>query len=194
MRPQLQRYRDRFDGHFGDCHRTCIAMLLNMDRDDVPHFMEDCPPGEGAESPASIAAQQAEFDWLEQHGIAPVYIPFMPDMSLDVLTEQMGRFARNAPVILGCSVGGVVNHSVVLYEGKIHDPLLRDGDEPPAYQPAIEGYWWITVYSVHNNWMPRRASRERAFKAGFHAGCSTCNMPFEGEADKAYKEFLEGRS
>lgn len=42
MKPQTQAtpMRTGPNGESGDCFRTCVAMILDMDRDDVPNFME----------------------------------------------------------------------------------------------------------------------------------------------------------
>jgi len=41
MRPQKQKFAHKPDeGVFGDCFRTALAAILDLDRDDVPHFNE----------------------------------------------------------------------------------------------------------------------------------------------------------
>lgn len=43
MRPNFQRYPygDASRGIRGDCMRTCIASLLDLSTDEVPHFLKD---------------------------------------------------------------------------------------------------------------------------------------------------------
>jgi len=43
MRPNFQRYpyHDPARGVYGDCLRTCIASLLDLATDDVPHVLHD---------------------------------------------------------------------------------------------------------------------------------------------------------
>ena len=143
MTPQRQLYRDVRQGGHGDCHRTCIAMILDMDRDDVPHFMEHCAPGLPADHPDSIAAEEAERAWLAQRGLAPVSVPFSGDMPLDQLVEQFRRTARGSAVILGCTSSSGGNHSVVLHDGQIHNPNYSE-----VVGPMLDGMWWVTVLAA----------------------------------------------
>ena len=41
MRPQQQKFKhDPANGSYGDCFRTALACILDLDRDEVPHFNE----------------------------------------------------------------------------------------------------------------------------------------------------------
>lgn len=147
MKPQLQRYQSGF-GNYGDCHRTCVAMILNMDRDDVPHFMEDLRPGLPATDPASIACEQREAEWLAERGLATTSIPFLPETTLDTILWQLRHTARGA-VLLGCGTDAG-DHSVVIYEGEIHNPHPN----LPITGPMLDGHWWLTFYIVGPNFDP----------------------------------------
>jgi hypothetical protein len=149
VRPQTQKFRrnNADENEFGDCHRTCIAMILNMDRDDVPHFMEGVHPDTPADDPAWEACAQKERDWLRERGLSIVVIPYVGETPLEVLLEQLGKFAIDAPVILGVTSGNGCNHSVVVYNGKIYNP-----NEGTIAGPMKDGLWWLTLYVPGSNW------------------------------------------
>lgn len=144
MRPQLQKYLfNDGSGQYGDCHRTCIAMIFDLDRDDVPHFMEDVPPGQSAECPESVAAEAAERQWvLDRFGVTPVSIGYTGDTPLDGLLTTLGHCLKGAAAILGCRSGNG-NHSVVVYQGEIYNPH----GEGVITGPMTDGFWWVTIYS-----------------------------------------------
>lgn len=143
MRPQLQRFLHREEeGQFGDCHRTCIAMILDMDRDDVPHFMDNVPANSPADSPECKAAEAAERAWLAELGLVPVYIPYLGEMPLEELVVHLNHTVRGAAVVLGCTSSNGTNHSVVFYEGQIYNPNASS-----VAGPMVDGMWWITIYA-----------------------------------------------
>jgi hypothetical protein len=172
VRFQKQRFRGGPDtpaGEFGDCHRTCVAMILNMHRDDVPHFMADCHPGLDPEHPDSVAAEKRELEWLARRGLTAVNVPFPGDTLIIDLLEMLSKLTHGAPVVLGCSVNGWrgstrgptgANHSVVVHEGKIYNP--HPGTTVTG--PMRDGMWWLTIYSVGPNWRsPRLLDRLRGW-------------------------------
>jgi hypothetical protein len=152
MKPQTQRYLGGPGtprGEYGDCHRTCVAMILNMHRDDVPHFMADCEPNLPPEDPRSQAAEVAELQWLAKRRITAVNIPFPGETPFEVLLEMTDKLTHSAPVILGCTAGPRrMNHSVVLKDGIVYNP------NPTAQiaGPMRDGFWWLTIYSVGMRW------------------------------------------
>jgi hypothetical protein len=154
MKPQLQSIRgnDPERALFGDCHRTCIAMILDLDRDEVPHFMAECPPGLPPDDPRSQAAEQAERDWLLGRGLVPVYVPYPGDLPLTTLLEQLKVTARDTAVILGCKSGRGSNHSVVVYDGLVYNP-----NEGFIAGPMTDGMWWVTIYAHATNPLPQTA-------------------------------------
>ena len=145
MRPQVQKHLFG-NGAPGDCHRTCVAMILNMDRDDVPHFMANCHPAMAWDDPAFAAAEDAEEAWLAQHGLTTVSIPFPGSMDPAIVIGQLGRTARS-PVVLGCTSANGCDHSVVVFKGQLHDPSGAG-----VAGPMRDGAWWVTIYAVGPNW------------------------------------------
>jgi hypothetical protein len=150
MRPQLQRYRHLEDeGQFGDCHRTCIAMILDLNRDEVPHFMDGVPKNSPAGSLECKAAEDAERAWLAERDLTPVYVAFDGNTSLEQLMQVLQHTAREAAVILGCTSSNDSNHSVVYYKGAIYNP-----NNSMVAGPMRDGYWWITIYAKATNPLP----------------------------------------
>jgi hypothetical protein len=143
---QRQRFA-RHAGLVGDCHRTCIAMILNMNRDDVPHFMAKLTPDMPADHPLCKEAEQAEIKWLRPYGLVPVNVAYPGETPLETVLELTKQLMHGAPVILGCRSGNGCNHSVVIWDGRVYNP--NDGF---IAGPMNDGYWWLTIYSVGPNW------------------------------------------
>jgi hypothetical protein len=148
MRPQLQSIRDHNEdsSQFGDCHRTCIAMILDLDRDEVPHFMDGVPMNAPADSPEYLAAEAAERAWLAERGLTPVYVAYDGSIGLDELLTVLAVTVKDAAVILGCTSSSGVNHSVVYYRGSIYNPNINT-----IAGPMRDGFWWVTIYSHLTN-------------------------------------------
>lgn len=148
MRPQLQAVRthDPEAGLFGDCHRTCIAMILDVDRDEVPHFMDGVPRNAGSDHPECLRAEAEERAWLAGWGLTPVNVAFPGDLSLAQLMELLAFVTREAAVVLGCTSSSGTNHSVVYYQGRIYNPNTNT-----IVGPMRDGLWWITIYARATN-------------------------------------------
>lgn len=149
MKPQMQKYLfGNPEQVVGDCHRTCIAMLLNMDRDDVPHFMEGVPYNATADDPRSKAAERAEAAWLAQRGLAAVTWGYTGDTNLGDVLEVVSKQCH-APVILGCQSENGCNHSVVIWQGEIYNP-----NGGTIAGPMLDGFWYVTALAAGPNWQP----------------------------------------
>lgn len=139
MKPQKQLNRhDPKNGIYDDCHRTAIACVLDMDANDVPHFMD------GRDAGASHEAAEA---WLNERGITQINVLFGDTSSLeDVLTSIKNYNATSGPhvFILGGRSRNDVNHSVVCCDGEIVcDPSI---DNSGIVGPCDDGYWWVTFF------------------------------------------------
>lgn len=142
MRPQKQKFKhDPANGVFGDCHRTAIAMILNLDRDLVPHFMDGVMPGA-----ATAHVDEAIAAFLADYGLEEVSFPLMGDLSLESVLKHIRVWCK-APVILGGESTTGVNHSVVVHRGEIHNP-----NDAPLIGPCSDGLWWVTAFAVGENW------------------------------------------
>lgn len=160
MTPQLQRYRTRGEANAhnttGDCWRTCIAMVLDMDRDDVPHFCGSVPVGTPVDHPLHIESSLTEKAWLAERGMVMVPMAFHPDTTMDIIREHFAMHAPDAAVILLCSFGHGVNHVVVLYNGDVYDPLGQM--DLASYKPGVEGVWWVYVIAKATKPLPPEAA------------------------------------
>lgn len=143
MRPQLQTSAEDGSAMLGDCHRTCIAMILDMDRDEVPHFMEHVPKNADAESPEAQAAERAEREWMAARGLVPIHWGYTGDTSLEEVLKVL-RLCSGTGLILGCTSGAGFNHSVVVYDGRIYNPA---GGNATIAGPMRDGFWVVTAYA-----------------------------------------------
>lgn len=74
MRELTQAFVDRDqDGVPGDCWRTAIACLLDMDRDDVPHFAHLYPDPEPNWWVETVRWVEAQKPGMTLVGAEPVY-------------------------------------------------------------------------------------------------------------------------
>ena len=137
MKPQKQRYmHDPANGIFGDCYRTCLAVLLDLDRDDVPHFVNNMEPDAWKES------IQPRYDtWLLEHaGLVEIAIPYDCDAD-GVLALQQVLNPTVYYMLAGRSRTGC-NHVVICKGDKIVcDTSLN---EAGIVGRCEDGYHWIS--------------------------------------------------
>lgn len=131
-------------------------MILDMDRDEVPHFCQDVPPGTDPGHALHLQSEEWEREWLANLDIARVVVPHSPEADVWTLAEQYHRLAPDAAVMLMCSLYGGMNHEVVLYRGRLYDPLsgVHDTDHTPGtqrYQPSTDGLYWVTILARATN-------------------------------------------
>lgn len=115
---------DPASGVHGDCLRTSIAMMMGLEREQVPHF---------------ITYSDWLFileDWLEERGYGVVRLPLF--MTLDEALIYLGRVCPRVPVLLsGISPRGF-HHAVVVFNGILFDPSPYGGgvahDEKGAFR------------------------------------------------------------
>jgi hypothetical protein len=137
MIPQKQMYRHRPDeGMIGDCHRTAIACLLDLPKEEVPHFALEC-----FEQPDRF--HDAFENWLKERGWRTFTMPFSGDQDLTEMLQSINTLSRGALFILGGESRTGVNHSVIAGDGRIvWDPSL---DDAGITGPCDDGYYWVTL-------------------------------------------------
>lgn len=135
MRPLKQANRhDPANGLHGDCHRTCLAMMLDMERDAVPNYAEQA--GEDW-----ILFHQLFEDWLNTKGYATFNIAFAADF--DDVMRTMRHMNPGTFYLLGGTSRNGTGHSVVCINNKIlADPSL---DNSGIVGPMSDGYFYITI-------------------------------------------------
>ena len=136
MKFHKQRYRHRPEqGEFGDCHRTAIACLLDLEPEQVPNF------GEAFFDGRRFTAWCNE--WLRANGFKSVTFGLSGTFTVDeCLVATTGQNAEALFLFAGTSANGV-NHSVIACNGKIiHDPAI---DNSGIVGPCDDGLYWFEV-------------------------------------------------
>jgi hypothetical protein len=117
----------------------------------VPHFMAGVDPATPADDPVWQGCEDAEVAWLRRRGLTVVNMAFSGETELDTLLEMTANLTHGSPVVLGCTSTNGCNHSVVIHEGRVHNP--NDG---AIAGPMQDGIWWLTIYAVGPNWRSPR--------------------------------------
>jgi hypothetical protein len=133
--PHKQLIRHKPDeGVFGDCHRTAIACLLDLNPDDVPHFNHDAP---GAETFNRRVAE-----WLASRGLCEASVAYNDD-GLQKVLDVVKHCSPGVYFLLGGQSRSGCNHTVIGCDGAIvWDPSPTDaGIVGPC---DTDGLYWIT--------------------------------------------------
>ena len=129
---QLFRH-DPANGVWGDCHRTAIACLLDLEPSDVPHFMEGDPTAEEFDRRVAI--------FLLDRGY--VQANFWFEGSLESVIDVMTKNGGGVYYLLGGTSRNGTAHTVVCGPGGIaHDPAQ---DNSGIVGPLDNGYYCITL-------------------------------------------------
>lgn len=124
---------DPENGTWGDCSRACLASLLNLKIDQVPHFAENYSSDEDC--------LKKESDWLRTQG----YMPFVSYFS-GSLNDMLWTMSCINPGIYYMVTGNLENtpHSVIALNDMIvfdpSDKLIESMSMKP-----IEGRYWVKV-------------------------------------------------
>lgn len=140
MTPHIQRFRHApAEGIYGDCFRTCIACLLDVEPEALPHEHREYENGE------QLAMMNR---FLAPRGLRLIYIGFPNELPLAEFLPQMAHVVGE-----GCRflLGGVgargVDHVVIAdVQGIVHDPHPDGGGlDGPSNDPALGSYWALIV-------------------------------------------------
>ena len=114
---QLITEVDPDQGLYGDCYRTVIACLLDMEILDVPNFADPAV----YEKSVSGTFTGAVDEWLKRHGYDRAIIRFPTSAPPEsVLRRFRDRFCYW--ILAGRGARGC-NHAVICYrDGVVHDP------------------------------------------------------------------------
>jgi hypothetical protein len=141
MKPQKQLFRHAPPATYGDCHRTAIAIVLDMDAADVPHF------GDGGVSGNDQDFFLAE-TWLNARGVCSINVLFPGETPVQAILDHVAAVnERSMPVFLlsGKSRNGC-NHIVVCHDGDIVcDPSI---DDSGIVGPCKDGFYWVTFFGA----------------------------------------------
>lgn len=110
-------FKQLVSGPNGDCVRTCIASLLNMEPSLVPHFFEGLGEDDG------VIGWSAAEEWLEPMGAGLFYIGMPGTLTVN---ELLGSFAFTNPdahfMLCGQGANGGMHCVVCKGDRIIHDP------------------------------------------------------------------------
>ncbi len=127
MKPVFSTFKHDPPATYGDCHRACLASLLEM---DVPHFFED-----GYDPDTAV---QVVRDWLKSRGLYD--ISFFFNWPLPELLLMAKHLNPGLHYMLTGTSGKTVPHSVICLDDKIvHDPTGTG-----IVGPCKSGYYWLT--------------------------------------------------
>lgn len=119
------------EGVYGDCYRTCIACLLGIDRDAVPHFYST---EDGRQSDQSR-------DWLLERGYQLTQFAFQAEPG-EVFNVMQVVNPLTPYMLCGFSATGC-NHCVIALGGEmVWDPSLTDAGIVGAQD---DGMTWVCV-------------------------------------------------
>ena len=119
MTPHKQRFRhDPENGVYGDCWRTAIACLLDLDPEEVPHFNDSLDK-------SGDDVRMETMEWLSWRALTYITIGWPGELSIkDVLTSVGIQNPHVFYLFSGESRTGV-NHTVIgRGDAIIHDPSL----------------------------------------------------------------------
>lgn len=126
-------------GIYGDCQRTCVAIILDMDAKDVPHFCDD--PNAKRSSRDWWAKRQKK--WLSDRGLAMATFAYDGIMTFDRIMDITSDSPDTPMILLGTSSLGS-NHVVVVKNGEI----VCDPSGNGICGPCQEGTWELSVISI----------------------------------------------
>lgn len=133
-RKQLFRHKPE-QGTYGDCHRTCIACLLDIEPEQVPHWGMHY-----GDSDKFLAASQ---DYLATQGLTAVQ-SWVKAESLEQLLDTQALINPDVYYLLTGQSKNGCNHVVICLNDKIiHDPSLDDSGIIGPCDGDKDGWYWI---------------------------------------------------
>lgn len=139
-------FHDPAIGVYGDCYRTAIACVIDMERDAVPHFFHEIDK-KGGEDPAdwSDRVYAALVEWLREKGWEIYRVAYSTEAFptlRDLLDYHRSRYERGLWLLTGESRSGC-NHVVVCRGGTIlWDPSINKSG---IIGPCLEGHWEVEI-------------------------------------------------
>jgi len=134
---QLFRHKPE-EGQIGDCYRTAIACLLDLEPVDVPHFYEDC-----WYALRDVGREKAD-KWLHDgFGLQTFAFPMQTD-SVELVLRCVATWNPHVRYLLsGTSPRGTTHVVVAEHDQIIHDPAIDGGG---LVGPAEDGLFWVEVF------------------------------------------------
>lgn len=135
MRFHKQRFQhDPDNGIYGDCQRTAIACLMDLELDEVPHFLDGNPDG--------IEFTKRLNHFVDSRGQRIFTVPYLGN--LDEVLASIGNFNPDAIYMLSGESARGLNHVVICQGGEIiHDPHPSSSGLIGPCKP--DGFYWVEI-------------------------------------------------
>lgn len=136
MTPHKQLFaHDPANGIYGDCFRTAVACLLDVDPTDLPHRHEKI---DGAAQDAMVNA------WLADHGLCLIIHPYWGTgphaLTLRKALDVSSYYHPGVHYLFSGISDRGNDHVVVARDAAIvHDPSRLPGG---IVGPCSDGFWW----------------------------------------------------
>jgi len=131
---------DPDNGTYGNCHQACLASLLELPLEEVPHFFDK---GVFEDTEDGLKAQDI---WLAAQGYGWVELPCTGDSLKDALNFAAKYGSKGHYILVAESKKGC-GHSVVCKGNKIvHDPSYGATHGivgPITDEDTGETYFWL---------------------------------------------------
>lgn len=132
MTPDICRVKNDPPHSYGDCLRACIASMLDLPTEEVPHFVHD-----GCEPEVTFTRVR---EWLAERKLVPMFSGYPTNETPEDILFFMGTTNPGVHYILFSA-----NHAVVGCGNEIvHDPAwIKESLAPPSDM-------WITMVLTHD--------------------------------------------
>lgn len=142
MTPVMCRVKHDPPHSYGDCLRACIATVMDMDAEQVPHFADM-----GATANETLASARR---WLASRGLTIATFAMPGDEPLASLLEWMEQMNPTVTWLLfgATGVSGDGLHVNVCQGGRVvHDPGWIPSSIKSPYREGDVSIWQIWVVS-----------------------------------------------
>lgn len=136
MTPVMCRVKhDPDNDSYGDCLRACIATVLDLTADEVPHFADH-----GRSSKAAFDFMRT---WAGDHRLAPFIVAYPGEIALSDLLDMHATLNPASTYILFGGVADGGDHCVVCEGGHISFNPAWYGSR--IVGPLSNGTWQVLV-------------------------------------------------
>lgn len=118
-------------GYFGDCHRTCLACILNISPEEIPNF------GIYYDNPEKFIEEERK--WHLINNIISIVCPYTGSIE-GILKTQKEQNPNTYYILSGISKNDLGHSVVCLNDEIIWDPAL---DNSGIVRPFNDGYYWV---------------------------------------------------
>lgn len=129
------------EGRVGDCHRACVASIMELPLESVPHFYKV------SFEESSREANKKMQEWFNGKGLCFVQVPIYGSFDLEEALNWVATYSEESYYIFAGTSKKDNPHSVVGHKNKIaHDPTYGpDGHGivcPILEKEHNEYFWW----------------------------------------------------